>query len=78
MKRLVLLALLILASGCSSSGSRHRRVHVLRPEPAHHHPTRVRHVERRIVATCRDGKHVANCTCFSSAKSKPTVKIRSK
>ncbi len=64
MRRLGLFALLVLFAACSSSSN--------------HHRARVYQVKRQVVTKCHDGRHVANCTCFKTAKKKPTVIIKSK
>ena len=81
MRRLGLLALLVLfvlSASCSSSSSRHRRVRVVHESPAHYSGAKVVRVNRHVVTKCRDGRHVAHCTCFKNTKKKPTVIIKSK
>lgn len=70
--------LFVLFAACSSSSSHHRRVRVVHESPAYHSGAKVVHVNRHVVTKCRDGRHVANCTCFKSTKKKPTVIIKSK
>lgn len=81
MRRLGLFALLVLfvlSAGCSSSSNRHHRVRVVHASPAYHGGAKVVRIDRHVVTKCRDGRHVANCTCFKSTKKKPTVIIKSK